>query len=75
VKKKSGKYWFINTTIHINKVTIRDANIPLDINEFAEDFRGMTISLLIDWYLGYDQIPLDKYDCNLTVVIIPWGLI
>ena len=28
----------VDTTIYINKVTIKDANLPPNIDEFSEDF-------------------------------------
>ena len=38
VKKKSGVYYIVDTTIYINKVTIKDANLPPNIDEFSKDF-------------------------------------
>ena len=38
VKKKSGAYRIVDATIYINKVTIKDANLPPNIDEFSEDF-------------------------------------
>ena len=41
VKKKSGAYRIVDTIIYINKVTIKDANLPPNIDEFSEDFAGI----------------------------------
>ena len=41
IKKKSGAYRIVDTAIYINKVTIKDANLPLNIDEFSEDFAGI----------------------------------
>ena len=38
IKKKSGAYYIVDTTIYINKVTIKDANLSFNIDEFSEDF-------------------------------------
>ena len=41
VKKKSGAYRIVDAAMYINKVTIKDANLPPNIDEFSEDFAGM----------------------------------
>ena len=41
VKKKSGAYYIVDTIIYINKITIKDANLPPNIDEFSEDFARM----------------------------------
>ena len=41
VKKKSGAYRIVDTAIYMNKVTIKDANLPPNIDEFSEDFAGI----------------------------------
>ena len=38
IKKKSSVYRIVDTTIYINKVTIKDANLPFNIDEFSENF-------------------------------------
>jgi len=54
VKKKDGKHHLINAAIYINKVTKRDANLPLNIDEFSKSFTGNVIASLIDFFSGYD---------------------
>ena len=54
VKKKSGKYRMVNAAMNVNQVTIRDANLPPAVDDFAEEFAGMEITSLIDFYSGYD---------------------
>jgi hypothetical protein len=75
VKKKLGKYRLINAAMMINKVTKRDANMPPDIDEFAEDFSGMAMASLVDLYSGYDQIALHPEDRDLTAIQTPLGLL
>ena len=36
IKKKNSKYKLINIIININKITIRDANLLLSIEEFSK---------------------------------------
>ena len=58
-KKESGKYRFINSVIYINTVIRRDAELPLNIEEFVSDFAGMRIIILINIFSGYNQLILD----------------
>ena len=66
VKKKDGKHRLINAVMHINKVTKRDANLPLNTDEFSEGFAGNIITSLIDFFSGYDQIELAETSRDLT---------
>lgn len=76
VKKKSaGKYRLVNAAMLINKVTIRDANMPPDADEFVEEFSGMAMASLVDLFSGYDQINLDPRDRNMTAIQTPLGLL
>ena len=40
VKKKNKKYCVINAAIEYNKHTIQDANLPLSVDKFSEEFVG-----------------------------------
>ena len=53
-KKEKGEYRLVVTTIVINKVTIRDANMPPNIEEFLEEFTGCVIASLLNFFSGYD---------------------
>ena len=75
VKKKSGKYRMINAAMFINKVTIRDANIPPNVEDFAEEFGGLPTVSLVDLQSGYDQIELDQGSRDLTGFMTPLGLL
>jgi hypothetical protein len=66
VKKKSSKYKLVNATMEINKHSIQDANLPLSIDKFSEEFVGCQIALLINLFSGYDQIKLDVKSRDLT---------
>ena len=74
-KKASGKYRLVNAAMMINKVTIRDANMPPDADEFMEEFAGMAMTSAVDLFSGYDQIALDERDRNMTAIQTPLGLL
>jgi hypothetical protein len=38
---ESSAYRLINTVININRVTIKDINLPLSLDEFTEEFAGI----------------------------------
>src|SRR6266498_1240781 len=66
IKKKEGnKYRLINNAIKINRVIIRDGNLPPAINEFSEKFNNYTITSLINFFSGYNQIKLDERSKDL----------
>ena len=44
----------VNAAMNINKVTIRDTNLPPSVDEFLEEFAGIYITSLIDFFLGYN---------------------
>ena len=75
VKKKNGKYRLINAAMEINRVTIRDANLPPNVEDFVDDFAGLSCCSLLDLFSGYDQIALDKSSRDLTGFMTPLGLL
>ena len=40
VPKKDTGYRLINAAIEINKYTVRDANMPPNVEEFSKEFAG-----------------------------------
>jgi Integrase zinc binding domain/RNase H-like domain found in reverse transcriptase/Reverse transcriptase (RNA-dependent DNA polymerase) len=74
VKKNNGKYRLINAAMNINRVTIKDANLPPNPDEFAEEFAGMVVGSYIDFFSGYDQLELAKRFRDLTAIATPLGL-
>ena len=74
VKNKSGKYRIVDAAMLINKVTIRDANLPPSADDFSEDFAGMSIATLVDFFSGYNQIPVDPKSRDITTTITPLAL-
>jgi hypothetical protein len=53
-KKDKISYRLINAVMKMNRVTIRNANIFLSADEFAEEFFKCTITLLINFFSKYD---------------------
>ncbi len=74
-KKEKGKYRLINIIIKINRVIVRDVNLPPSIDKFFEKFVEYVITSLIDFFSGYNQIKLDKKSRNLITFHTPIGLI
>ena len=50
----------------LNKVSIKDANLPLSADEFSEDFSGIAIMSIVNLFSGYDQVLLDPVSRDLT---------
>lgn len=75
VKKKNGMFRLVNAAMSINAVTVRDANLPPVADEFAEEFAGMTVTSLIDFFSGYDQVGLATECRDLTGFMTPLGLL
>ena len=75
IKKKKGKYRLINTTMKINRVIMKDINLPPFINEFFEEFTGCVIASLIDFFSNYNQIKLNEKSRDLTTFHTLIGLL
>jgi transposase InsO family protein len=75
VKKKTGGHRLINSATEMNSVTIRDAMLPPNADEFAEDLAGRPMSTLLDFLSGYDQITLHKNSRDMTAIQTPLGLL
>lgn len=74
VKKQNGKYRMINNAIYINQYTVRDANLPPSVEQFAEEFAGMSLVTLADLFSGYDQVTLAESSRDLTAFWTELGL-
>jgi hypothetical protein len=64
-KKKQKKYRLINAIIEMNRVTVRNANLSLSIDEFFENFADCAIASLIDLFSEYDQVELNRQSRDL----------
>jgi hypothetical protein len=75
VKKKDEKYRLINHAAELNRYTIRDANMSLNIDIFLKKFARCAIISLIDFFSGYDHVKLDSKYKDMTIFIISLGLL
>lgn len=75
VQKKDKKHRLINSATNINAVTIRDAMLPLNVNEFSEHVAGRPVCTLLDFLSGYDQITLHPASRDITAIQTPLGLL
>ncbi len=73
-KSTQGKYRPVNFAVELHRITIRDANLPPSADKFPEEFARCTISSLLDFFSGYDQVELDKAFWDTTAFMIPLGL-
>lgn len=55
----------------MNKIIIKNVNLPPSIDEFSEEFANCHIVFLIDFFFEYDQIEPEKQNKNLTVFMTP----
>jgi len=65
-KLQKGKYRLINAAMHINKVTIKDVKISLNIEQFVKEFTDLQAVSLVNMQSEYNQIKLDKESCDIT---------
>ena len=65
----------INSATMLNSVTVRDAMIPPNIDEFAEDMAGRPLISLIGLFSGYDNVPLSPESRDMTAIMTPLGLL
>ena len=57
--------------VEFNQITVRNTNLPLSANKFSEEFAGCAHFSLINFFLGYDKVKLDKESQDLTVFMTP----
>ena len=74
-KKAARAYRLINAAIKINSVLLRDANIPLSVDKFSEEFVGYYYALLIDFFSSYNQLTLDIRSYDITAFMTPLRLL
>jgi RNase H-like domain found in reverse transcriptase/Integrase zinc binding domain len=74
-KKEKGEYRLVVAAMKMNGVTVRDGNLPPQVDEFAEEFAGCTVASLIDFFSGYDQALLALKSRDMTAFSTPIGLL
>jgi hypothetical protein len=53
-KKDKISYRLINTAMKMNRIIIKNINMPPSADEFAEEFSGYVIISFIDFFFRYD---------------------
>jgi hypothetical protein len=59
----------------MNRVIIRDANMPPSADEFAEEFFGYAVTSLINFFFKYDQVELDFLSRDIIAFMTSLGLL
>ena len=54
----------------MNEVIIKNANLSPNLNKFIENFTEMSISLLVDYFSGYNNFLSHVKSRNMIVIII-----
>jgi hypothetical protein len=75
IKKKNEKYRLINHAAELNRHTIRDANLPPNINTFLEKFAGCAMTSLINFFSDYDHVKLDFKCKDMTIFMTLLGFL
>jgi hypothetical protein len=75
VKKKDGKYRLVNYAAELNRYIIRNANMPLNIDTFLEEFVKCAVTFFIDFFSGYDHVELDFKCKDMIIFMISLGLL
>ena len=50
----------------MNKIIIKNVNLLLNCKDFTKNFADMTMSSLLNFYVDYDQMKLNKKSRNMT---------
>ena len=50
VQKEKGLYRLIIIVVEINRITIKNTNIPFNINYFSNEFRNLIIIFLTNFF-------------------------
>ena len=59
----------------LNKVTIRDAGLPPNLDNFVEPFAGRQCYTVFDLYWGFDARKVHPESRDLTAFLTPLGLL
>lgn len=75
VLKKNGKLRIIYDLQPLNKVTIRNAGLPPNLDNFVEPFAGRQYYTVFDLYWGFDARKVDPKSRDITASLTPLGLL
>ena len=54
----------------MNEVTIKDINLSLNLDKFAENFAGMSVLLLVNYFSEYNNFSSHAESRNMTAIVI-----
>ena len=75
VLKKNGKLRLVHDLQPLNKVTIREAGLPPNLDDFVEPFAGHQCYTVFDLYWGFDARKVHPTSRDLTAFLTPLGLL
>lgn len=75
VLKKSGKLRLVHDLQPLNKVSIRDAGLPPNLDNFVEPFAGRQCYSVFDLYWGFDARKVHPESRDLTAFLTLLGLL
>ena len=73
LRKANGKLRWIQSLIRVNNVAIRNAGRIPDPEKTSERMSGLLRISTMDLFSGYDQLPIDPRDRDLTAMSTPIG--
>ena len=68
IKKEKELYRLIIIIIEINRIIIKDMNIPFNINYFSNEVKNLIIIFLINFLLRYNQLILDLKFRDIIII-------
>jgi transposase InsO family protein len=75
VLKKNGKLRIVHDLQPLNKVSIRDAGLPPNLDNFVEPFAGRQCYTVFDLFWGFDARKVHPACRDLTAFHTPLGLL
>ena len=75
VLKKNGKLRLVHDLQPLNKVTIKEAGLPPNLDDFVEPFAGHQCYTVFDLYWGFDARKVHPQSRDLTAFQTPLGLL
>lgn len=75
VLKKNGKLRIVHDLQPLNKVTIRDAGLPPQLDDFVEPFAGRKCYTVFDLFWGFDARKVHPMSRDMTSFQTPLGLL
>ena len=53
----------------MNEVTIKNINLSPNLDKFAENFAGISVSLLVNYFLEYDNFSNHAKSRDMIIII------